>query len=75
MFTAFLIAQLAGPWCNSYGVTVENSGSIGCTTPGPLDGSAPYGYRLKADPYSPSGIRVTPAGPSPLPQYLPPSQP
>lgn len=74
MFTALLIAQLAGPACFDYGITPENSGSLGCTVPGPIDGSNPWGSRLRQDPFTPGGIRAEPAGPAPIPnqiQYLP----
>jgi hypothetical protein len=75
MIEAFLIAQLAGPRCNEYGITPYTSPVVGCTISGPIGSPDPYGIRLRYDPLTPAGVRAEPAGPAPLPQYLPPSQP
>jgi hypothetical protein len=70
MIEALLIAQLSGPRCGWYPggtvLTPENTPFTGCTVPGPDQ----YGTRLRADPFSPSGVRAEPAGPPPLPNQI-----
>jgi len=66
MIEVLLLAQLAGPACGwraGVEITPYTSpvGGIGCTVPGPIDGSNPYGTRLLPDPFTPGGIRAEPA--------------
>jgi hypothetical protein len=71
MVSLILLAQLSGPPCGyTYGweITPQNMPLTGCTVP--TKGN-PYGTRLRMDPYSPSGVRAEPAGPTTNPYDLP----